>query len=137
MIYVCKPGALYGRKNNSILASFLKGALCIKYIKFSNSRVICQALGLLTESSKSCDSWLKRERGRNLRSPFAIIWKLSRQNKIRKITSFSLHYNCIKHSKRQDKKYLEEYEHFEMLFELVRGFLGDEGQSHCFTETWF
>ena len=41
----------------------------------------------------------------------------------------------MKHSKRQDKKYLEEYEHFEMLFELVRGFLGDEGQSHCFTET--
>ena len=46
MIYICKPGALYGRKNNFILASFLKGALCIKYIKFSTSRVICQALGL-------------------------------------------------------------------------------------------
>ena len=27
----------------------------------------------LDEQSKSCDSCLKRERGRNLRSPFAII----------------------------------------------------------------
>ena len=45
---------------------------------------------ILNEQSKSYDSWLKRGRGRNLRSLFAIIWKLSRQNKIRKITSFPL-----------------------------------------------
>ena len=44
----------------------------------------------LNEQSKSCDSWPERERGRNLRSPFAIIWKLSWLNKIRKITSFPL-----------------------------------------------
>ena len=44
----------------------------------------------LNEQSKSCDSCLGRERGRNLRSPFAMIWKPSRQSKIRKITSFPL-----------------------------------------------
>ena len=44
----------------------------------------------LNEQSKSCDSCLKRERGRNLRSPFAMIWKPSRQSKIRKITPFPL-----------------------------------------------
>ena len=44
----------------------------------------------LNEQSKSCDSCLKRERGRNLRSPFAMIWKPFRQSKIRKITSFPL-----------------------------------------------
>ena len=49
-----------------------------------------QSATFLNEQSKSYDRWLKRERGRNLRSPFAIIWKLSRQNKIRKITSFPL-----------------------------------------------
>ena len=32
----------------------------------------------------------RKKISRNLRSPFAIIWKLSRQNKIRKITSFPL-----------------------------------------------
>ena len=42
----------------------------------------------LNDQSRSCDSWPKRGTGRNLRSPFAIIWKLSRQNEIRKITSF-------------------------------------------------
>ena len=49
-----------------------------------------QSATFLNEQSKSYDRWLKRERGRNLRSPFAIIWKLSRQNKIRKITSCPL-----------------------------------------------
>ena len=44
----------------------------------------------LNEWGKSCDSWLKGERGWNLRSPFAINWKLSGQNKIPKITSFPL-----------------------------------------------
>ena len=66
----------------------------------------------LNEQSKSCDSCLKRERGRNLRSPFAIIWKLSGLDKIRKMTSFPLTPRLYKHSKWQDKKYHEEYKHF-------------------------
>ena len=42
----------------------------------------------LNDQSRSCDSWPKRGTDRNLLSPFAIIWKLSTQNEIRKITSF-------------------------------------------------
>ena len=42
------------------------------------------------EWSMSSISWLKRERGWNLCSPFAIIWKPSGQNKMSKITSLPL-----------------------------------------------
>ena len=43
---ICKPGAIYGRKSNYfILTSSFKGALCIKYIKFSTSGVISRAFG--------------------------------------------------------------------------------------------
>ena len=33
---------------------------------------------------------------------WAIIWKLSRQNVIREMTSFPYHHDCIKHSKRRE-----------------------------------
>ena len=45
---------------------------------WAKTTLLRQSAIFLNEQSKSCDSWLKRERGRNLRSPFAIIWKLSR-----------------------------------------------------------
>ena len=48
--------------------------LCSK----TKTTLLRQSAILLNEQNKSCDSWLKRERGRNVRSPFAIIWKLSR-----------------------------------------------------------
>ena len=74
------------------------------------------------DQSKSCDSWPKRETGRNLRSPFAIIWKLSRQNEIRKITSFLLTPRLYKTLQTTgQKKYLEKYEHYDMLFERWTG----------------
>ena len=47
VFYICKPGVIYGRKSNFILIfQSLKGALGIKYIKLSNSRVISRFFGL-------------------------------------------------------------------------------------------
>ena len=57
---------------------------------WAKTTLLRQSANRVNEQSKCCDRWLKRERGRNLSSSFAIIWKLSRQNKIRKITSFPL-----------------------------------------------
>ena len=56
----------------------------------AKTTLLRQSAIFLNEQSKSCDSCLKRERGRNLRSPSAMIWKPFRQSKIRKITSFPL-----------------------------------------------
>ena len=63
--------------------------------------------------NSAMDYW--RENDGNLLTPFAIIWKLSRQNIIRKITSFPFYSSD----------------------ELARWFLSDECKSHFFTETWF
>ena len=46
---------------------------------------------------------------------------LSFESFLDKITSFPLTPYCIEHSKGQNKKYLEEYKHFEMLFGLWTG----------------
>ena len=45
IIYVCKPGAICGRKRNFIPTFLLEGYLCIKYIKYSTSRAISWDFG--------------------------------------------------------------------------------------------
>ena len=99
-----------------------------------------KARSFFNDQSKSCDSWPKRETGRNLHSPFAIIWKLSRQNEIRKITSFLLTPRLYKTLQTTGQKNTLKNTNTMTCYssdEPARGFLGDEGQSQCFTETWF